>query len=50
MQRSSWLKVRKTRELSREWGYVGTYYIVDTFRNIVVDTHRATLAEARAPR
>lgn len=49
-QRGTWLKVRKTRDGSRARGNVGSYYIVDTFNNTVVDTHLATAVEARRRR
>jgi hypothetical protein len=45
--RSSFIRIRKSREGSRTESHVGTFYLVDTFRNIVVDHHFPTLAGAR---
>ena len=49
-QRGTWLKVRKTRDRSRERSSLGSYYILDTLRNIVVDDHLATVDAARQRR
>ena len=41
------LKIRKPRENTRLFGNVGPYYIVDHYRNIVLDARLPTLEAAK---
>jgi hypothetical protein len=44
---SSFIRIRKSREGSRTESTVGAFYLVDTYKNIVVDDHLPTLTAAR---